>query len=130
MSTLSLRQNKYEDILKIFPEGEYLGIINKRGRIQDEVFTSQINLSTEKKEMFMMGVKLQNSMQSDFDDEFGTIHYTITERENARFVSMPIHTGILLAKLDKSTDPFVFVNKITGIIDLSKVLLESSGVCQ
>jgi hypothetical protein len=63
-----------------------------------------------------MGVQLQNSMQRDFDYEFGTVHYTITERENATFVSIPTHMGILLEKLNKSVDPFVFVNKITEMM--------------
>jgi hypothetical protein len=80
--------------------------------------------------MLAMGVQLQNSMQSDFDGEFGTVHYTITERENTRFVSIPTHAGILLAKLDKSTDPFAFVNKIIKMMNSSKALFESSGMCQ
>ncbi len=102
------------------PEGtEFVCMINKHGRIEQSIFKNGINIAEDKKEMFAMGVQLQNSMQSDFDYEFGTVHYTITERENARFVSMPTHMGILLAKLNKSVDPFVFVNKISEMIKSS-----------
>ncbi len=105
------------------PEGtEFVCMINKHGRIEQSIFKNGIDMSEDKKEMFAMGVQLQNSMQSDFDYEFGTVHYTITERENARFVSIPTHMGILLAKLNKSVDPFVFVIKITEMIKSSNLL--------
>lgn len=98
------------------PEGtEFVCTINRQGRIEEEqsiILKDKINMTKEKKEMFAMGVQLQNSMQSDFDCEFGAVHYTITEREGARFVSMPIPDGILLAKIDKSVDPFAFADKM------------------
>ena len=107
----------------MLPEGtEFVCMINKHGRIEQSIFKNGIDMSEDKKEMFAMGVQLQNSMQSDFDYEFGTVHYTITERENARFVSIPTHMGILLAKLNKSVDPFVFVIKITEMIKSSNLL--------
>jgi len=68
-------------------------------------------------------------MQNDFDYEFGSVHYIIIERKNARFVSIPTHVGTLLAKLNKSIDPFVLVNKIIVMLNHSKVLFEDSGVC-
>jgi hypothetical protein len=112
------------------PEGtEFVCVINKQGRIEQSLYKNGLNVSKEKEEMLTMGVQLQNSMQSDFDAEFGRVRYTITERENARFISIPTHVGILLVKLDKSTDPFAFVNEIAKIMNPSKVLLESSGVC-
>jgi hypothetical protein len=99
----------------IFEGAEFIGLINKQGNMENIHFKNEINLTRERQEMFSMAHRLQNSMQNDFDYEFGSVHYTIIERENARFVSVPTHAGILLAKLDKSTDPFVFVNKINRI---------------
>jgi len=115
----------------IVPEGaEFVCIINRQGRIESSIYKNKISMSKEKKEMFTMGIQLQNSMQSDYDDEFGPVNYTITERENARFISVPTHEGILLAKLDKSVDPFAFVNKVTCMANPSSISFESSGVCQ
>ncbi len=99
----------------ILEGAEFIGLINKQGNMENIHFKNEINLTRERQEMFSMAHRLQNSMQNDFDYEFGSVHYTIIERENARFVSVPTHAGILLAKLDKSTDPFVFVNKINRI---------------
>ncbi len=112
----------------VLPKGmEFACIINKQGRIEQSIFKNGIDITEDKKEMFMMCVQLQNSMQSDFDDEFGSVHYTITERENTRFVSIPTHVGVLLAKLDKSADPLAFVNKITKM-NPSKIRVLSMGL--
>ena len=113
------------------PEGaEFVCVINKQGRIET-VYKNGMEISKEKKEMFLMGLQLQNSMQSDFDDEFGPVSYTITERENSRFVSMPITAGVLLAKLSKTIDPLVFVNKISELMNPSgKPLQTKIGVYQ
>ena len=107
---------------------EFVCIINKQGRIEQSIFKNGIDISEDKKEMFVMGIQLQNSMQSDYDYEFGTVSYTITERENARFISIPTNVGILLAKLNKLLDPFVFVNKITRMMNPSKISF-ASGEC-
>ncbi len=83
-----------------------------------------MKMPKERTEMFSMGIQLQHSMQSDFDNEFGPVNYTITERKNSRFVSIPVPVGILLAKLDKSTDPFLFINKIleTRFVEIEETL--------
>lgn len=109
---------------------EYVAIINKNGKIEDAIYKNDINLTREKKEIFSLGLRLQISMQGDFDEEFGSVNYTLTERKNSRFVSIPTPVGILLVKLDKSINPFLFISKISRILDISKRLVESSnGVC-
>jgi len=51
-------------------------------------------------------------MQRYYDDEFGPVGYTITERENSIFVSIPIVSHTILAIMKKNTDPTVVINKI------------------
>jgi len=78
-----------------------------------------------------MGLQLQNSMQHDFDEEFGAVNYTITDRENSNFVSIPTSAGVLVAKLGKSINLFVFINKISAILNVSERSLEPcNGVYQ
>jgi hypothetical protein len=67
---------------------EFIGLINKQGRMEDMLFKNDINLTKEKKEMFSMGLRLQSSMQSDFDSDFGSVSYTMTEREKSKFISI------------------------------------------
>jgi len=91
---------------------EFIGLINNQGRMESSLCRNEINLTEEKKEMFSMGLRLQSSMQRDYDDEFGPVGYTITERENSIFVSIPIVSHTILAIMKKNTDPAVVINKI------------------
>jgi len=91
---------------------EFIGLINNQGRIESSLFRNEINLTEEKKEMFSMGLRLQSSMQRDYDAEFGPVGYTITERENSVFVSIPIVSHTILAIMKKNIDPAVVINKI------------------
>lgn len=102
-----------------FPDvsgAEFVCIINKQGRIEDSIYESGMNISENKKEMFAMGLLLQNSMQSDFDEEFGPVDYTIIERGRSRFISIPVISGILVAKISKSIDPINFIRTINTVL--------------
>jgi hypothetical protein len=98
---------------------EYLAIINKKGRIEDTIYKNDINLNDERKQVFFLSILLHNSMQRDFDEDFGEVNYTITDRGNSKFVSVPTRDGILFAKLNKSIDSTVFIKKILGILKFS-----------
>ena len=133
----ALKQNDESEFLSQMTSllevgSEYIGIINKKGRLE-EVFYKQndMNMTEEKKEMFFMTLQLHDSLQSDFDNELGQVNYITIERQNSRFVSITTSEGIILVKLNKSADPFFIINKITGILDSHKRFLEtSSGVYQ
>lgn len=97
----------------ILGEGvEFIGLINKEGRMESVLCKNEINLTEERKEMFLMQFRLQSSMQRDYDDEFGPVSHTITERENSIFVSIPIVSHTVLAIMKKNIDPTVAINKI------------------
>lgn len=103
-------------------EVEYIGIINRHGRIEDAVCKNDIDLSAEKKEMFCMGIRLQNSMESDFNDELGSVNYTITERGNSKFVSIPASSHTILTIMNKNADHTVVINKIKTMVRETKNL--------
>lgn len=97
----------------ILGEGvEFIGLINKEGRMESVLCKNEINLTEERKEMFLMQFRLQSSMQRDYDDEFGPVSHTITERENSIFVSIPIVSHTVLAIMKKNIDSTVAINKI------------------
>ncbi len=93
----------------------YLGIINKQGRLEEEVIVSanDFDLSAEQKEMFFMTLRLQASMQNDFDDMLGSVWYNLIVRKNIKFLSMPIYNnhngGLLFATMGKEADHFAFM---------------------
>ena len=101
----------------------YLGLINKQGRLKDEVVVSSndFDLSIEKKEMLFMALRLQASMQNDFDDELGPVWYNVTERKNIKFLSIPTgpeHDGdLIFATMKSETDHSAFIKNILFLTD-------------
>ena len=91
---------------------EFIGLINKRGRMEGAIFNNDINLTGERKEMYMMELRLQSSMQSDFDSELGPVSYNVTERGKSKFVSILNFPYIVLAIMKKSKDHIAVIDKI------------------
>jgi hypothetical protein len=97
----------------ILEEGvEFIGLINKQGRMENSLFKNEIKLTKEREEMFSMELRLQSSMQSDFDSEFGSVSYTVTERKKLKFVSILTFPYIVLAIMKKNIDHIAVINKI------------------
>ena len=95
---------------------EFIGLINKQGKMENTIFKNEINLTEERKEMFSMELMLQSSMQSDFDSEFGPVSYTITEREKSKFVSILTFPYLILAIMKKNKDHIAVIGKIKTAI--------------
>lgn len=95
---------------------EFIGLINKQGRMENAIFNNDISLTGERKEMYMMELRLQSSMQSDFDAELGPVSYNVTEREESKFVSIVNFPYIVLAIMKKSKDHIVVIDKIKTAI--------------
>ena len=91
---------------------EFIGLINKQGRMENTLSKNEINLTKERKEMFSMELRLQCSMQSDFDPEFGPVNYTMTERKKLKFVSILSFPYVVLAIMKKNIDHIAVINKI------------------
>ncbi len=101
----------------ILEEGvEFIGLINKQGKMESTLGKEDINLTEERKEMYLMGLALQSSMQSDFDSEFGSVSYTVTEREKSKFISIPSFPHTILAIMKKSKDHIEVIKKIKTAI--------------
>jgi hypothetical protein len=97
----------------ILEEGvEFIGLINKHGKMENILSKNEINLSTERISMFSMELRLQSSMLSDFDSEFGPVRYTLTEREELKFLSILIFPNIILAIMKKDIDHIPVIDKI------------------
>ena len=101
---------------------EFIGLINKHGKVENSLFKNDITLTKEKKEMFLMGLRLQFSMQSDYDSDFGPVSYTLTERGNSKFVSISTISHTVLAIMKKSLNHIKMVEKIKiALRDLENV---------
>lgn len=111
---------------------EFIGLINKEGRMESVMCKNEINLTDDRKEMFLMQFRLLSSMQKDYDDEFGPVSHTITERENSIFVSIPCVFHTVLAIMKKNIDIIAAINKIKVAIrnfenHNKELILQKSG---
>lgn len=68
---------------------EFVGLVTRNGRLVDYRAKNGFKFPDEQKEMFFMSVSLYQTMQQDYDDSFGAVGYTITERENFRIMTIP-----------------------------------------
>ena len=100
---------------------EFVGVIGKNGRLVD-CKKDQINLSDEQNDLFCMTCQLSQMMNQDFDDDFGKVQYTITERENYRIVAVPQYPNTLIFVMDKHGKFFTRVKKLMKSINHFKNL--------
>jgi hypothetical protein len=92
---------------------ELFGIVNKHGKMVDCWGKKDLNMSKNKKDMFLMQIALCNSMQCDFNEEFGTVNFCVIQREKTKFVSFPLSEGnVALAIIDKKTNYKTIVSRI------------------
>lgn len=104
-----------------FEDGvEFVGLINKQGRIIDSAYKNKTFFPISKNEMLFMTASLISSLQKEFDDDFGSVQFSITERENSKSVSIPTRFGVIFAIMKKGFDHRVIVNKIKNMEILSK----------
>lgn len=115
----------------------YLALINKQGRLKEEVVVSanDFHLSSEKKEMFFMTFRLQASMQNDFDDELGPVWYNLVERKNVKFLSMPTYPDnygdLIFATMRKGTDHSIVIKNIGFLsycLEKEELLVTNVGI--
>ena len=99
---------------------EFAGLINRQGRIVDYACKNEINLSQEQKDMFFMATTLSLRMQGDYDENFGSVKYIVTERENSKIVSIPIPAGAIILVVNKEAGLSLLVKKILKAIESMK----------
>ena len=101
---------------------EFVGLINRLGRVIDCSSRDKINLSPEQMEMFSMMVSLSLSMQRDYDNNLGYVEYIVTERRNSRIISVPVSSGTVMVVTNKKTNVSDIAKKILKAIDHIKGL--------
>jgi hypothetical protein len=80
----------------------FVALINKHGRVLDS--SSKINLDDRKREMLFMSSALAHNMCEDFNAELGPVEYSLVERKEHKFVSIPMQHGMLLVAIPKESD--------------------------
>ncbi len=94
---------------------QYIGLINKQGRFVDAICKKQLDILPGQLEMFFMGIRLQCSMQEDFDGHLGTLSYILIHRTNVKIISIPLHSLIVVVITDKKSNHSKIIEKIMNV---------------
>jgi len=62
-----------------------------------------------------LGYAINNALRRDFDNVFGRVLYTFSDRERIKLLTIPIGDNLLLVSMDKSTDHVELINKIIAV---------------
>ncbi|HEX5358980.1 MAG TPA: hypothetical protein VFW99_03590 [Candidatus Nitrosotalea sp.] len=63
-----------------------------------------------------MSCVLQISMGKDFDENYGTINYYISERSNLTIITFPLDKDVVLITTNKNISPVTLARKTVDII--------------
>ncbi len=126
MSTVELKNHKFifQKASIINQDIEFIGIINKRGKLIESIGTDCFDMSKGNKEMFFMKIALRSKMQKDFDEYLGSVNYCMTQRGGKKFISIPAYGNkVILAVTKNDFDHEVLVNDITQTLKYSEQFL-------
>ena len=63
-----------------------------------------------------LGYAINNVLRRDFDDVFGKVLYTFSEREKIKLLTVPIDNNLLLVSMDISSDHIELIDKIQHVV--------------
>ncbi len=104
-------------IFEINEKIRFVGIIDQMGKLIGGDMKKGLP-SLEKNDgsiRLYLGYAINNILRRDFDDVFGKVLYTFSERERIKLLTIPIDDNLLLVSMDKSTDHVELINKIIAV---------------
>ncbi len=111
-------------IFEINEKIRFVGIIDQMGKLIGGDMKKGLP-SLEKNDgsiRLYLGYAINNILRRDFDNVFGKVLYTFSERERIKLLTIPIDDNLLLVSMDKSTDHVELINKIIAV---AKKLMKS-----
>jgi hypothetical protein len=63
-----------------------------------------------------LGYAINNILRRDFDNVFGKVLYTFSEREKIKLLTIPIDDYLLLVSMDRSSNHIELMKKILDIV--------------
>ena len=64
-----------------------------------------------------LGYAINNILRRDFDNVFGKVHYTFSEREKIKLLTIPMDDNLLLVSMDISSDHDELIKKILNTVN-------------
>ena len=63
-----------------------------------------------------LGYAINNMLRRDFDNVFGKVLYTFSERDKIKLLTVPMDNYLLLVSIDKLSDHVKLINKIMVVV--------------
>ena len=104
-------------IFEINEKIRFVGIIDQMGKLITGNMKEGLR-SLERDDgsiRLYLGYAINNVLRRDFDNVFGRVLYTFSERERIKLLTIPIDDNLLLVSMDKSTDHVELINKIIAV---------------
>jgi hypothetical protein len=107
------------NILEVNNNIQSVAVLNKFGRPVEKSsrprYAEQFPDKTS--EMLFMQCVLEISMARDFEEQYGSINYHMSERANVTMLTLPIEDHVILVTANKNISPILLVKKIVSIIN-------------
>jgi hypothetical protein len=99
----------------------FIALINNKGRIHEFVSKDGFALYKEKLEMFLMGLSLQKNLQQDYDNELGSVKYSLIQREKTKILFIPVFLGTIVMVTDANVDHTKIMKRILKTSDYEEI---------
>jgi hypothetical protein len=120
LENIATRSDSYKFCNRVFSsnkEIQSVELVNKNGRLVERISSSNtINLPSHKKEMFHMSLRLKESMNKEYDEDFGKVNYSCENRERVAIFSFGIGEDILIVTLPNKANSHSIAKKIIPIL--------------
>jgi len=97
----------------------FVGIIDQMGKlIAGDMKKGLTSMERDDGSMRLyLGYAINNVLRRDFDNVFGKVLYTFSEREHIKLLTIPLDDNLLLVSMDKSIDHIELIKKILAVVN-------------
>ena len=124
LETLDALDSICEKVLEINPKIRFVGIISDKGRLLEERKKEGITFHVNEKDrqMLFMGLALKERMRRDYDEQLGSVEYTVSHRAKCIIMGFPFGENILYVSGEKDLD---LTTVVSGILEIIKAEREN-----
>ena len=124
LETLDALESISEKVLEINPKIRFVGIISDKGRLLEERKKEGITFHVNEKDrqMLFMGLALKERMRRDYDEQLGSVEYTVSHRAKCIIMGFPFGENILYVSGEKDLD---LTTVVSGILEIIKAEREN-----
>jgi len=107
------------NLFEINEKIRFVGIINQMGKlIAGDMKKGLTSMERDDGSMRLyLGYAINNVLRRDFDNVFGKVLYTFSEREQIKLLTIPLDDNLLLVSMDKSIDHTELIKKILAVVN-------------